>query len=432
MMRRLWPFVVGSVALGLDAYVVAGLLPSVASSLGAREATVGLGVAAFTGSYAVAGPLLAGRAGQRSRRSLITALLVFTAANLATALSPTVGVFLGARVVAGAAASVYSPLSSAVAAKLVGQERRGRAVALVLAGLAVGTVFGVPIGLALAQRWGWRAAILLIVAIGGAALAGIALRGGELPAIPASSPADRLRSIARPKNLLTVTVTLLTGVASLGLYTYLTVVLSAGSLASHQSMAIWFWGLGGAVGALGIGPLVDRFDPLRLSAVILTGLVCALFGMTQVHAAGSRWQVCSSGGCVAGRPSRPSSMSCYRRTRLTAPRLWLRMLRPTIWARRWVPPSARCWSLHTRRRLCCVVPPRQWPRSRCYARLFDSARAPRRRRASQRRPYAATPTGRRTLGRQGGLADQPKSKWHDPLMGKAYVHIVIDDHSRVA
>lgn len=286
MMRRLWPFVVGSVALGLDAYVVAGLLPSVASSLGAREATVGLGVAAFTGSYAVAGPLLAGRAGQRSRRSLITALLVFTAANLATALSPTVGVFLGARVVAGAAASVYSPLSSAVAAKLVGQERRGRAVALVLAGLAVGTVFGVPIGLALAQRWGWRAAILLIVAIGGAALAGIALRGGELPAIPASSPADRLRSIARPKNLLTVTVTLLTGVASLGLYTYLTVVLSAGSLASHQSMAIWFWGLGGAVGALGIGPLVDRFDPLRLSAVILTGLVCALFGMTQVHAAG--------------------------------------------------------------------------------------------------------------------------------------------------
>ena len=143
MMRRLWPFVVGSVALGLDAYVVAGLLPSVASSLGAWEATVGLGVAAFTGSYAVAGPLLAGRAGQRSRRSLVTALLVFTVANLATALSPTVGVFLGARVVAGAAAGVYSPLSSAVAAKLVGQERRGRAVALVLAGLAVGTVFGV-------------------------------------------------------------------------------------------------------------------------------------------------------------------------------------------------------------------------------------------------------------------------------------------------
>ena len=281
MMRRLWPFVLGSVALGLDVYVVAGLLPAIAAALGTPEATVGLGVAAFTGSYAVVGPLLAGKAGQQSRHSLIIALLVFTLANLATALSPTIWVFLASRVVAGAAAGVYSPLSSAVAAEIVGPERRGRALALVLAGLAVGTVFGVPIGLVLAQYWDWRAAILLIVVVGGVALSGIALRGGDLPAIPASSPADRLRSITRPKNLLTVTVTLLTGVASLGLYTYLTVVLSGGALAAHQNIAIWVWGLGGAVGALGIGLLADRHDPLRLSAVILGGLTCALLGMTQ-------------------------------------------------------------------------------------------------------------------------------------------------------
>ena len=291
MMGRLWPFVVGSVALGLDAYVVAGLLPAIASSLDAREATVGLGVAAFTGSYAVAGPLLAGRAGQRSRQSLIVSLLIFTVANLATALSPAVWVFLGARVVAGAAAGVYSPLSSAVAAEVAGKGRRGRALALVLAGLAVGTVFGVPVGLALAQRWGWRAAIVLIIAVGGASLAGIALRGGELPAIPASGAGDRIRSIARPKNLLTVTVTLLTGVASLGLYTYMTVILSAGTLAAHQTLAIWVWGIGGAVGALGIGRLVDRRNPLRLSVIILVGLMCALLGMTQGQTA---WIVLTS------------------------------------------------------------------------------------------------------------------------------------------
>lgn len=280
-MGRLWPFVVGSVALGLDAYVVAGLLPTIASSLDAREATVGLGVAAFTGSYAIAGPLLAGRAGRRSRRSLIVSLLIFTVANLATAFSPTVGFFLVSRVVAGAAAGVYSPLSSAVAAEIAGEAHRGRALALVLAGLAVGTVFGVPTGLALAHQWGWRAAILLIAAIGGAALAGIVLRGGELPEIPASGARERLASIARPKNLVTVTVTLLTGVASLGLYTYMTVILSAGSLASHQTLAIWIWGIGGAMGALGVGRLLDRRAPLQLSMVILGGLTLALLGMTQ-------------------------------------------------------------------------------------------------------------------------------------------------------
>jgi len=97
-------------------------------------------------------------------------------------------------------------------------------------------------------------------------------------------PADRSYwrlSIARPKNLVTVTVTLLTGVASLGLYTYMTVILSAGSLASHQTLAIWIWGIGGAVGALGVGRLLDRRAPLQLSMVILGGLTLALLGMTQ-------------------------------------------------------------------------------------------------------------------------------------------------------
>ncbi|WCC80546.1 MFS transporter [Cutibacterium equinum] len=283
MIRRLWPFVMGSVALGLDAYVIAGLLPALAVSMGSREAVVGLGVAAFTGCYAIAGPLLAGQAGLNSRRSLVGALAVFTLANLATAVSTTVAVFLVARAVAGAAAGVYSPLSSAVAATLVGPQNRGRALSLVLSGLAVGTVFGVPLGLALASRWGWRAAIVLIVVTGAVSLAGILSHGGDLPPVPASSPAARLRAAARPDNLVTVTVTLLTGIAPLGLYTYLTVVLGQSSLAGHQTAAIWVWGLGGAVGALGIGHVVDRGQPLRLSALLLAGLTMALAGMTASH-----------------------------------------------------------------------------------------------------------------------------------------------------
>lgn len=284
MIRRLWPFVVGSIALGLDAYMIAGLLPALAVSMGSREAVVGLGVAAFTGSYAIAGPLLAGRAGRNSRRSLIVALAVFTLANLVTAFSTAVAPFLAARAVAGAAAGVYSPLSSAVAASLAGPEDRGKALSLVLSGLAIGTVFGVPLGLALAGRWGWRAAIVLIAVTGAAALVGVLTHGEALPPVPASSPAARLRAARRPDNLVTVTVTLLTGIASLGLYTYLTIILGHSSLASHQTAAICVWGLGGAVGALGIGHLVDRKQPLRLSTLLLAVLTIALVGMTASHA----------------------------------------------------------------------------------------------------------------------------------------------------
>lgn len=285
MILRLWPFILGSMALGLDAYVIAGLLPSMARDLHAPQATLGFGVTAFTGAYALAGPVLAGVAGRRSRRNLTIALGIFTAANLGTMLASGAGTFIVTRLVAGAAAGVYSPLSSAVAVALVDAERRGRALALVLSGLAMGTVFGVPLGLIVADRLGWRVSTGLISLLGALALGGIILRrGSEVPNVPASTAHERLRTLTRTSNLVTILVTLTTAVAALGLYTYITRVLTGTAFAEHHTTAIWIWGLGGAVGALGIGRVVDRVrSPLRLSIVLLACLALA-FGAVALGA----------------------------------------------------------------------------------------------------------------------------------------------------
>ena len=97
MLKQLWSLVLGSVALGLDAYVIAGLLPQIAEDLGASGSVIGLGVTAFTGAYAVCGPLLSGRAGKDPRNGLLGAIAVFSLANVVTAVSPTVGVFIVSR-----------------------------------------------------------------------------------------------------------------------------------------------------------------------------------------------------------------------------------------------------------------------------------------------------------------------------------------------
>jgi predicted MFS family arabinose efflux permease len=201
MIVRLWPFILGNVALGIDAYVIAGLLPDIADDLGSTSSVVGLGVTAFTGAYALAGPLLAGTAGRHAGRGLGIALLVFTLGNLLTAAVPGIAVYLIARVIAGAAAGVYSPLATAVAAASVPAESRGRALGLVLAGLATGTVFGVPLGLWLGQLTSWRVSILIIAAVGAASLTGIAVRtarGASLPDIDSPPAAARLWSLTRP------------------------------------------------------------------------------------------------------------------------------------------------------------------------------------------------------------------------------------------
>ncbi len=51
MIRQLWPLTLGAFVLGLDAFVLAGLLPGMAHTLGTTQALVGLGVAMFTAAY---------------------------------------------------------------------------------------------------------------------------------------------------------------------------------------------------------------------------------------------------------------------------------------------------------------------------------------------------------------------------------------------
>lgn len=278
MIRILWPYILGSVALGLDAYVIAGLLPALATDLGSSSGSVGVGVAAFTAAYAISGPILAGIAGRRASRSLVVALGIFVAANIATALAPSVNFFIVSRLIAGIAAGVYSPLSSVVAATSAEDSQKGRALSMVLGGLACGTVFGVPLGLLIADQTSWRLTFAFIAGIGALAVVGVARRGqGHIANIEAPSFAARLNTLSNSANMLTMLVTLLTGIASLGLYTYFLPILDSLGLGSHYTWLIWMWGLGGAVGAFLVGYLVDTVAKPAHVTVIITGLLALMF-----------------------------------------------------------------------------------------------------------------------------------------------------------
>lgn len=108
-MRKVGLLMLGAFTLGLDAYVMAGLLPVIAADTGTRVALAGQLVTAFTLAYALAAPLVAGLlAGVRPRALILAALALFTLGNALTAVAPTLGTLLGARIVAGAGAGVYA------------------------------------------------------------------------------------------------------------------------------------------------------------------------------------------------------------------------------------------------------------------------------------------------------------------------------------
>lgn len=265
---------VGMFALGLDAYVVAGLLPAIANTYGISTAYAGLSVAVFTVSYALSAPVLATLLGRRSARSVLcVAMTAFTCANIASALAPTFGVLLLSRAIAGCGAGLYSPLAAACAASLAANERKGSVLGFILGGMSLGTVLGVPGGLWVAASAGWQGALWLVTAIAAAALAGIAI---SLPrAAPASPPSlrERLASMHDGRVVRIVGVTFLLSVASLGLYTYMTPMLSEVGAASQATFCLAAWGVGGMVGSFVIGRIVDatahRFDIVSFICIAL-------------------------------------------------------------------------------------------------------------------------------------------------------------------
>ncbi|WP_435108913.1 MFS transporter [Nocardiopsis synnemataformans] len=277
MIRRLWPLVAATVSLGIDAYVLAGVLPGIADSLTVSVAAVGLGVTAFTGAYAFAGPLLSGPlvAGS-TRRALAVALALFNLGNLVTALAPGIAVFLTARVVAGLGAGVLTAVATATAAAMVADHERGRAMALVTFGLSTGTVAGVPVGMLIGQWAGWRWTMGLVVVIGAVSMAAILLRRAPYPSIAVVRVGENLRLLRVPAITTGVTSAFLLGLASLGLYTYLVPMADERGLAPLAFTLVWVWGAGGVAASALIGKPLDAWGPRRLFPAIVAVLTSAL------------------------------------------------------------------------------------------------------------------------------------------------------------
>ncbi|AYO83879.1 MFS transporter [Methylobacterium brachiatum] len=277
-MKQIAILAFGMFALGLDAYVVAGLLPGIGAAFGVQPGEAGQAVTVFTLAYALAAPVCATLlAGKPVRRILGLALTVFTLANALSALATGLWGLLLARALAGLAAGLYAPVAIASAAALVEPGRKGRALALTLGGMSTGTVIGVPAGLWIADRFGWQGALWMVAILGAVATVAILAR---LPDIEAAEPPSwraRVALLADAPVVATVTVTFLTAIASLGLYTYLAPLLDRAGLGGAGASYFWAWGIGGMVGSFSVGPLIDRTrDPRRVMAIILAALTLAL------------------------------------------------------------------------------------------------------------------------------------------------------------
>ncbi|MZE76918.1 Cmx/CmrA family chloramphenicol efflux MFS transporter [Streptomyces xinghaiensis] len=263
-------------ALGTSEFMLTGLLPPIAEDMDVSIPRAGLLISAFAFGMVVGAPLLAMATLRLPRRATLIALItVFGLGQVAGALAPSYGWLFASRVVSALACAGFWALGAAVAVATVPVTVRARAMAVMLGGLSIANVLGVPAGAFLGEHFGWRSAFWAVGAASAVALAGIV---ALIPRIPRPAELPRLREELRVYRegqvWLAVVTTALVGGGVFCFFSYLAPLLTdvAGLDDGWVPTVLMLFGFGALLGtALG-----GRFADAHLFGVLLSGAVASL------------------------------------------------------------------------------------------------------------------------------------------------------------
>ena len=270
-------------AFGTAEFVIAGVLPEVATGLGVTIPIAGYLVTGYAIGIAIGGPIVAVATKKISRKALILGLgVVFTLGQVLCALAPSFEWLMVARVIVAVAHGTYFGIAAVVAFNLVPLDKRGFAVALILSGLTVSNILGVPGGTAIGNALGWRATFWAVGALGLVATVIIAF------ALPRTAGAEttsssflrEFKALGRQQILTSLFIVMLVMIGQYSLFTYIAPLLRevSGLEVNTVPWVLLLYGVGATIGVFIGGRLADwRLMPsliviLFLQAVAYTGL----------------------------------------------------------------------------------------------------------------------------------------------------------------
>ena len=262
MKRYLYLLMATLLVVTMSELQTAGMMPYMAADLGVSTGTIGLLVSVYALGMAIGGPLVAiGLRGLPPRRALC---LVVGAYAVFEILAPVVHEFWWLaliRVLTGCLAGAMFGLCISFGARLApSPDRIGQNAAIVMSGLMVGTVVGLPVSHFIAEQWNWQTSFYLL---GGAALVICLIDRLGLPSVePASeeSSVQDARALRKPALWARYLVSLLTIGATYGAFSYFTPLLeqNAGFSAGATTLILLAYGVCTVIGNLIVGRFADK------------------------------------------------------------------------------------------------------------------------------------------------------------------------------
>lgn len=267
-------------AFGTAEFVIAGVLPDVALGLGVSIPMAGYLVSGYAIGIAIGGPLLTLASKAMNRKMLVLLLGAgFTLGQALCAIAPNFELLMLARVFVSVLHGSYFGIAFILATSIVPPERRGFAMALILAGLTVSNILGVPGGTAIGHALGWRATFWAVGALGLIATIIIAI------VLPANAGASASRGsfrrefavLGRQQVATSLIVSVLVMVGQYSMFTYIAPLLTevTGVEAEFIPLILLLYGIGSTIGVFIGGRLADwRLLP---SLIVILAIQVLLF-----------------------------------------------------------------------------------------------------------------------------------------------------------
>ncbi|MGH4035815.1 MFS transporter [Actinomycetota bacterium Odt1-20B] len=280
MPRAVYVLALGIFAMVTSEFVVAGLMPQMADGLDATIPQVGYLITAYAAAMAIGGPFLTVAVlKMRQKSALMVLFAVFLGGNVLAALAPDYWTMLVARLVTGVASQAYFGVAISLCARLTRPEVRGRAVAVALNGLMLGTLLGLPLSTVVGEHFGWRAAFWAITGL--TVLAALATLAG-VPRLESAAEEGGLRqelgAFRSPRLWLTLTTSTFVIGATFSAFSYLNPILTevTGFATGTVPLLLIAYGAATVVGNTVVGRLADR----RTLPVLVVGLLLNLGFLT--------------------------------------------------------------------------------------------------------------------------------------------------------
>jgi len=268
--KALISLAMGAFGIALTEFVIMGILPEVAGSLGVTIPEAGHFIAAYALGVVIGAPVLAGISSRwSSRRALMALMGWFTVFNALSGFAHNYSVMLVLRFLSGLPHGAFFGIGAVIAAKLAREGREAQGIAKMFAGFTLANVIGVPLGTYIGNVFHWSLSFALVGGVGLLTVAALYAWMPEVSTRPASGDPRDFRGMRNPELWALLALTAIGTGGFFAWYSYIAPLLIevAGLSATDVSYAMILAGVGMVAGNLLGAKMAEWFSPVRAIAL---------------------------------------------------------------------------------------------------------------------------------------------------------------------